>query len=171
MAEDKYNHFNQLYTSFGLDILLSSRNRKEDDQKIIKGDYKLAVIVYEKFNYFLLTYPDFLKKVSLLIIDEIQMINDQRKAHLLKSMIEIIRNTKPDLKIIALSAFTENLSSLKEILSAQILISFHRPVELRKGMVREGPKPATRNLKLVTCNLSYKSIATAPTASFFKTKK
>ncbi|HAJ32551.1 MAG TPA: hypothetical protein DCK79_04175 [Candidatus Atribacteria bacterium] len=29
MAEDKYHHFNQLYTSFGLDVVISSRNRKE----------------------------------------------------------------------------------------------------------------------------------------------
>ncbi len=140
MAEDKYNHFRKLYTSFGLDVVISSRTRKEDDQKIIKGDYDLAVIVYEKFNHFLLTYPDFLKKLSLLIIDKMQMINDYRKGPLLKSIIDIIRNRKPDLKIIALSAFTENLSSLKEILSARLLISFQRPVELRKGIVREGPR-------------------------------
>ena len=138
MAKDKYNHFRKLYTSFGLDVVISSRTRKEDDQKIINGDYDLAVIVYEKFNHFLLTYPDFLKKLSLLIIDKMHMINDYRKGPLLKSIIDIIRNRKPDLKIIALSAFTENLSSLKEILSARLLISFQRPVELRKGIVREG---------------------------------
>ena len=77
---------------------------------------------------------------SVNIIDEVQMINDQRKAHLLKSMIEIIRNTKLNLKIIVLSALTANSSSLKKFLSAQLLISFQRPVELRKGMVRDGPR-------------------------------
>lgn len=138
MADNKYNHFTDLYTSCGLDIVISSRTRKEDDQKIIKGDYDLAVIVYEKFNHFLLTYPDFQKKLSLLIIDKMQMINDYRKGPLLKSIIDIIRNRKPDLKIIALSALMENFLSVKKILSAQLLISFQRPVELRKGIVREG---------------------------------
>lgn len=138
MADDKYHHFNQLYASLGLDILISSQDRKEDDQKIIKGNYELAVIVYEKFNNFLLTYPDFLKKISLLIIDEIQIINDHQRVQSLKYIVEIIRNRKPDIKIIALSAFTENLSSLKEILSARLLTSFQRPIELRKGIVREG---------------------------------
>jgi len=138
MAEDKYHHFRKLYTSFGLDIVISSRVRKEDDQKIIKGNYDLAVIVYEKFNYFLLTHPDFLKNLSLLIIDEMQMINDCQKGPLLESMIEIIHHTKPGLKIIALSALTVNPSSLKKLLSAQLLTSFQRPVELRKGIVREG---------------------------------
>ena len=113
MAEDKYNHFKQLYTSRGLDIVISSRTRKEDDHKIINGDYDLAVVAYEKFNYFLLMYPDFLKEVSLLIIDGMQMINDYRKGPLLKSMINIIRNGKLNLKIITLSALTANSSSLK----------------------------------------------------------
>ena len=138
MAEDKYHHFRKLYTSCGLDIVISSRTRKEDDQKIIKGDYDLAVIVYEKFNYFLLMYPDFLKEVSLLVIDEVQVINDYRKGPLLESMIDIIRNRKLNLKIIALSALTANSSLLKKFLSAQLLNSFQRPIELRKGIVREG---------------------------------
>jgi len=45
MADHKYNHFTDLYTSCGLDIVISSRTRKEDDQKIIKGDYDLAIVV------------------------------------------------------------------------------------------------------------------------------
>jgi helicase len=113
MAKDKYNYFKQLYTSRGLNIVISSRTRKEEDHKIINGDYDLAVVVYEKFNYFLLMYPGFLKEVSLLIIDEMQMINDYRKGPLLKSMINIIRNGKLNLKIIALSALTAKSSSLK----------------------------------------------------------
>jgi len=60
MAKDKYNHFNQLYTSCGVDICISFQTRKEDDHKIINEDYDLVVIIYEKFNYFLLMYPDFL---------------------------------------------------------------------------------------------------------------
>jgi len=138
MAEDKYNHFNQLYTSFGLDIVISSQNQKENDKKITDENYDLAVIVYEKFNYFLSTYPDFLKELSLLIIDEIQIINDYQKACLLKSIINVIRNKKPDLKIIALSAFTSNCLSLKNFLSARLLTSLCHPAELRKGIVREG---------------------------------
>ena len=60
VAKDKYNHFNQLYTSLGVDIFIFSQTRKEDDHKIINEDYDLAVIIYEKFNYFFLMYPDFL---------------------------------------------------------------------------------------------------------------
>jgi helicase len=139
MAEDKYNYFNQLYTSFGLDIVISSQNQKENDKEITDENYDLAVMVYEKFNYFLSTYPDFLKGFSLLIINEIQVTNnDYQKACLLKSIINVIRNKKPNLKIIALSSFTSNCLSLKKLLSARLLTSLCHPTELRKGIVREG---------------------------------
>ena len=138
MAEDKYRHFSQLYNPLGLDILLSSPSQKEDDQKIVNKDYDVAVIDYEKFNHFLLTSPDFLKELSLLIIDEIQTINDQQKGPLLKSIIEVIRNKKPNLRIIALASFMENFLPLQNSLSAQLLLSSQRPIELRKGIVREG---------------------------------
>ncbi|MBP8718510.1 MAG: DEAD/DEAH box helicase [Candidatus Atribacteria bacterium] len=138
MAEDKYRHFSQLYTPLGLDILLSSPSQKEEDQKIVNKDYDVAVIDYEKFNHFLLTSPDFLKEVSLLIIDEIQTINEQQKGPLLKSIIEVIRNKKPNLRIIALASFMENFLPLQNSLSAQLLFSFQRPIELRKGIIREG---------------------------------
>ena len=78
LAEEKYRHFKKLYSGAdcNIDILVSSRDRREDDRKIVKGEYQIAVMIYEKFNYFLLKYPQFLKDVSLIIIDELQMIHD-----------------------------------------------------------------------------------------------
>ncbi|MCK5767467.1 MAG: hypothetical protein KAH35_03725 [Candidatus Atribacteria bacterium] len=46
--------------SFGIEMAVSTRDHREDDQHIIQGDYKIAVMVYEKFYYFLLKQPDFL---------------------------------------------------------------------------------------------------------------
>ncbi|MBN2395629.1 MAG: DEAD/DEAH box helicase, partial [Candidatus Atribacteria bacterium] len=70
LAEEKYHHFRDLYAECNINTLISSRDRREYDKKIIQGDYQAVVMVYEKFNYFLLEYPDFLRDVSLLIIDE-----------------------------------------------------------------------------------------------------
>jgi len=49
LAQEKYQHFKNLYSKCGLEIVTSSRYHREDDDKIIKGDYNIAVIVYEKF--------------------------------------------------------------------------------------------------------------------------
>jgi helicase len=83
LAEEKYHHFRDLYTDCNINTLISSRDRREYDKKIIQGDYQAVVMVYEKFNYFLLEYPDFLRDVSLVIIDEMQMIDDPVRGPLL----------------------------------------------------------------------------------------
>ena len=73
LAEEKYYHFKDLYADCNINIYISSRDRREYDKRIIRGNYQGAVMVYEKFNYFLHEFPDFLRDVSLVIIDEMQM--------------------------------------------------------------------------------------------------
>jgi len=138
LAEEKYRHFKSLYSSCGLEMVVSTRNYKEDDHRIIQGNYKIAVMVYEKFNYFLLKHPDFLIDVSLVIIDEMQMINHPKWGPLMENLIDHLQRKNGNLRIIALSALIENQEALRKWFPAQSLLSYQRPVELRKGMVREG---------------------------------
>jgi helicase len=117
---------------------LAKRDHREDDQRIIQGNYKIAVMVYEKFYYFLLKHPDFLIDVSLVVIDEMQLINNPKWGPLMENLIDHLRKKNGNLRIIALSALIENQEKLLKWFSAQSLISYQRPVKLRKGMVREG---------------------------------
>jgi helicase len=138
LAEEKYHHFKDLYADCDINILISSRDRREYDKKIIRGDYQAVVMVYEKFNYFLLEHPDFLRDVSLVIIDEMQMIHDPVRGPLLEEIITYLKKNKPELKIIGLSAYLDNEAGFLNWISADSLLSYQRPVELRKGLVREG---------------------------------
>ena len=138
LAEEKYHHFKDLYADCNINIYISSRDRRDYDKRIIRGDYQGAVMVYEKFNYFLHESPDFLRDVSLIIIDEMQMIQDPTRGLLLENMIAAVKKMKPEIKLIGLSAFLENERELLNWMSADALISYQRPVELRKGYVRNG---------------------------------
>ena len=140
LAEEKYRHFKKLYSGAdcNIDILVSSRDRREDDRKIVKGEYQIAVMIYEKFNYFLLKYPQFLKDASLIILDELQMIHDPVRGPLLEGMIEHIRKKNPEIRLIGLSAYLENEAGFLNWLPASHLLSYQRPVELRKGIMRGG---------------------------------
>lgn len=139
LVEEKYRHFKDLYSNCGIDIAMSTRDRREDDHRIIRGNYKMAVMAYEKFNYFLLQYPHFLDDISLVIIDEMQMINAPKWGPLLKEILEqLLQRNLATLKIIALSAFVEEQKALLKWFPAQLLISRKSPVELRKGIVRGG---------------------------------
>jgi len=138
LAQEKYKNFKNLYSKCELEIVTSSRYHREDDDKIIKGDYNIAVIVYEKFHYFLFKYPDFLAEVSLIIVDELQMINDPGRGPLLESMIDHLKIKEKNPRIIALSTPLENQEAVLKWFSAKALLSHYRPIELRKGIVRKG---------------------------------
>jgi len=140
LAEEKYQHFKKLYSGkhCPIKILISSRDHREDDHKIIEGEYEIAIMVYEKFNYFLLKYPSLLENISLIIVDELQMIHDPTRRPLLEEMIKSIRKNNSKIKLIGLSAYLENEAGFLNWLPAHQLLSFVRPVELRKGILREG---------------------------------
>ena len=138
LADEKYRHFKNLYRDCGIDIVISTRGRKEDDHHINSGDYDVAVMVYEKFYYFCLMCPHFLDIVSLIIIDEMQLINDSKWGPLLEDMVDHIDRKNKNIKIIALSAFIEEQEALLRWFPARTLLSYQRPVELRKGIVRGG---------------------------------
>jgi len=138
LAEEKYRHFKSLYSSCGLEMVVSTRDHREDDHRIIRGNYKIALMVYEKFNYFLLKHPDFLIGVSLVVIDEMQLINNPKWGPLMENLIDHLRRKNGNLRIIALSALIENQEALLKWFPAQSLLSYQRPVELHKGIVREG---------------------------------
>jgi replicative superfamily II helicase len=138
-AEEKYSHFKNLYGNCGAESIISTRTRKEDDCRIIQGDYKLVVMDFEKFNYFLLIYPKFLTDVSLVIIDEMQIIDDPKWGPLLEEIIDqLLKKDLVNLRIIALSALIENQDTLLKWFPAHPLISYPQTVEIRKGVVREG---------------------------------
>ena len=138
LADEKYRHFKKLYSHYGIDMVISTRDRSEDDHNIISGDYDVAVMAYEKFNYFCLMCPRFLDIVSLVIIDEMQLINDSKWGPLLESMVNHIDKKNKNIKIIALSAFVEGQDALVRWFPGRTLIYHQRPVELRKGIVRDG---------------------------------
>ncbi|MEN3189318.1 MAG: DEAD/DEAH box helicase [Atribacterota bacterium] len=139
LAREKYWHFKNLYECCGLETVLFSRDRKEDDYRLIIGDYKLAVMSYEKFYYFLLKFPEFLTSVSLIVMNEVQMIDNPRWGPILKEVIDLLRGKyMPNLRIIALSTLIENQKALLKWFPAHPFISHQHPQEIRKGIVRKG---------------------------------
>jgi helicase len=67
-----------------------------------------------------------------------QLINNPKWGPLLENIIDHLQKRNGNLRIIALSALIENQEKLVKWFSAQSLLSYQRPVKLRKGIVREG---------------------------------
>ncbi len=51
LAEEKYVVFNQLYGKLGLDIAVSTRDRREADERVSRGQFDLLITVPEKLRF------------------------------------------------------------------------------------------------------------------------
>lgn len=148
LAEEKYADFVEKYVEFGIDVVISTGDRTEYDQAIERGDFQLAVMVFEKATRLLVRNKHFINNCGLIIVDEIQMTADYSRGSNLELLLTAIvsarqqpgasrdtRKTRPQL--IALSAVMEDLNRLDEWLALDILLSQARPVELLEGIWRK----------------------------------
>lgn len=134
LAEEKYNEFRENYLPSGIHTVISTRDRQEYDSAIIKGDYNIALIVFEKLNALLVSKPSLLEDVGLLIIDELQMLGDEERGPALEMLLTKVLQTKSRPQLLGLSAVLGEAKELASWLGAELLVEHKRPVELRKGV-------------------------------------
>ena len=148
LAEEKYADFLEKYEEFGLDVVISTGDRTEFDAAIERGDFQIAVLVFEKASRLLVRNKNFLDNCGLIIVDEIQMTADFSRGGSLEMLLTSILYTrdkelqgagkfsKPHPQLIALSAVIGDLNRLDKWLGLDVLLSGLRPVELQEGILR-----------------------------------
>ncbi len=145
LAEEKYANFSEKYEDFGIDIVISTGDRTEFDEAIERGEFQLAVIVFEKAKRLLVKNKHVLNTCGLLVIDEVQMTADSSRGGDLEMLLTAILFTKEQQvkgvglspQIIALSAVIGDLNALDRWLGLDVLLSNVRPVELQEGILRK----------------------------------
>ena len=148
LAEEKYTDFSEKYSEFGLDVVISTGDRTEFDHAIERGDFHLAVVVFEKAHRLLARNRHFLDHCGLIVIDEIQMTADYSRGSSLEMLLTAIlylrgqrtdsdRHRESGIQFIALSAVLTDLNHLDEWLGVEVLMSDQRPVELHEGILRK----------------------------------
>ena len=138
IAEEKLADFQDKYSDLGIKIAISTRDRREYDSDLEKGDFDLGILIYEKFNQLLLKNLDLLKNIDLLIIDELQMIGDSSRGQVLERALLKILNSGYKPQIIGLSAVLGEVESLASWLKCKLLLKHKRPVELLQGILYKG---------------------------------
>ncbi len=148
LAEEKYTDFLEKYEDFGLDVVISTGDRTEFDATIERGDFQIAILVFEKANRLLVRNKNFLDNCGLIIVDEIQMTADFSRGSSLEMLLTSILYTRDNAlqgagkfskthpQLIALSAVIGDLNRLDEWLGLDVLLSDSRPVELQEGILR-----------------------------------
>lgn len=138
LAEEKFQEFRQRYGKDGIKVVVSSRDHREYDQEIERRDFQIAVVVFEKMQALLVSKPQLMEAVGLVVVDELQLITDETRGPTLELLLTKLRIAGSRPRILGLSAVLGRAQALAEWLGARLLVDTHRPVELRKGVLCRG---------------------------------
>ena len=148
IAEEQYAQFASVCLSLGRRPLIATADHPENDAALERGEFDIAVCVYEKFNRLLIANADILACLGVVVIDELHLLADPERGHILESaLIKIAAYRKcanarrP--RVIGLSAVLSGTDALAEWLSCdagpcRVIRETHRPVELRHGVIWNG---------------------------------
>lgn len=142
LVNDKYRYFNQVYKSFGLrtiHVTGDTTELSEDMPALMRGQYDICLMTYEKFTAMVLGCPYILEQAGTIVVDEVQMIADASRGLNLEFILTLLRmrlqqGIEPQL--IALSAVIGDTNGLERWLGARLLRREERPVPLDEGIIR-----------------------------------
>ena len=137
LVADKRRHFQSTYSSFGVRTI-EATGETDDITPLLRGQYDIALLTYEKFAAVALTCPHVLRQAGVIVVDEAQMIADEGRGANLEFILTLIRmqrriNVEP--QIIALSAVIGDTNGLERWLGARLLRRNERPVPLDEGLM------------------------------------
>ena len=137
LAEEKYQGFVAKYgqADVGAEILISTADRRNFDRQIVKSDFDIAILTYEKLSALLVLHPSLAKQIGTIIVDEVQMVSDSGRGAELELLLTRIRQIAPNSQLVCLSAAASDLNGFDTWLNAVVVKNDHRPVSLREGAV------------------------------------
>ncbi|MEM4726809.1 MAG: DEAD/DEAH box helicase [Candidatus Bathyarchaeia archaeon] len=97
-------------------------------------NYDIIITTNEKCDSLLRHKAPWLRLVTLVIADEVHLIGDER-GPTLEVALARLRQMRPDIQIIALSATIRNTEDVAEWLKAEAVTTEWRPVELKEGVL------------------------------------
>ncbi|WP_445174803.1 DEAD/DEAH box helicase [Microcoleus sp.] len=137
LVSDKLKTFNQSYGSFGI-FTIQATGETDDITPLLRGQYDICLLTYEKFAAVVLANPHILNQVGTVVIDEVQMIADETRGANLEFILTLLRMRQRqgiEPQVIALSAVIGTTNGLEHWLGARLLRREERPVPLDEGIL------------------------------------
>jgi hypothetical protein len=73
LVSDKKRHFEKVYGAFGIRTV-EATGETDDITPLLRGQYDIGLLTYEKFAAIALTFPRVLMQAGVIVVDEAQMI-------------------------------------------------------------------------------------------------
>jgi helicase len=138
LAAEKFEELRRRYGPLGISVVVSSRDHREFDDQILRRDFQIAVVVFERLQALLVSRPQLMKVLGLVVVDELQIITDPERGPTLELLLTKLRIGTARPRIIGLSAVLGRAQTLADWLGARLLVETRRPVDLRKGVLCRG---------------------------------
>ncbi|MBI4018580.1 MAG: DEAD/DEAH box helicase [Candidatus Aenigmarchaeota archaeon] len=131
LASEKYSEFTGKYRKLGMKIALSIGDLDSGDTWL--EGYDTIIVSNEKMDSLLRHEAGWIGSVSLVICDEIHMLNDVSRGPTLEVVLTRLRDMC-DAQFLALSATIKNAEEISQWLEATLVKSSYRPIKLHYGV-------------------------------------
>jgi len=131
LATEKFEEFGNKEVRVG--IATGDLDRRDD----LLGRNDIIVATSEKVDSLLRNNAAWIADISLIVIDEIHLIDSESRGPTLEMVIAKMRSRNPSMQVIGLSATIGNPERLASWLDADLVTSTWRPVDLRQGVFFE----------------------------------
>ena len=135
LASEKYEDLAK-FESLGIKVGESSGDYDEIDPRLHM--YDIVIATSEKADSLLRHRVKWLDQISIVVADEVHLINDPERGPTLEVTLVKFRTFNPRAQVIALSATISNSRELADWLDAELVESDWRPVPLKEGVYAEG---------------------------------
>lgn len=135
LASEKYEDLAK-FSDLGIKVAESTGDYDEVDAKLHR--YDIVISTSEKADSLLRHRTKWLDQISVVVADEVHLMNDPGRGPTLEVTLVKFRTFNPGAQLIALSATIKNASELADWLGAELVTSDWRPVPLREGVYSDG---------------------------------
>ncbi len=132
LASEKYDSF-QKFKELGVAVGISTGDLDKKDERL--GRNQIIIATSEKADSLMRNGASWVRDLSVLVVDEIHLLNDPGRGPTLEMTITKLRHCNPGLQIIALSATVANAGEMASWLAADMVCSDWRPIQLREGII------------------------------------
>jgi helicase len=135
LAMEKYEDL-KAFEELGIRVALSMGDYDSDEPTLVS--YDVIIATSEKADSLLRHRTHWLKQLSVVVADEVHLINDVGRGPTLEVTLAKLRQVNPRAQVIALSATIANSAELSRWLEAEHVVSEWRPVPLKEGVYFDG---------------------------------
>ncbi len=131
LASEKYEEL-KAFEPLGIKVAISTGDYDSTGERL--GRYDIIVATSEKADSLLRHGAAWISKLSVVVVDEIHLINEPDRGPTLEMVITRLRTIAPNIQVVGLSATIKNSTEIAEWLDAEHYSSDWRPVKLREGV-------------------------------------